>query len=112
MARQAASVPESLRGTARAGVQASRCVSGLQYGEFLGSVFASAVLRLCLADEMKPGLRRVQRVSSTRFWTDKRRFEIRAKFLVCLPTGLGLSPRCVEQLSIIIRGQRSKHTIF
>ena len=70
VARQAASVPEALRRTATQVVQASRCVSRLQYGEFLGSVLP-LLCRDYVWHETKPGLQRLRRLSGTRLGSDQ-----------------------------------------
>ena len=79
MARQAASAPESLRSPFALVVQASRCVPGMQYGEFLGSVLP-LLCRDYAWHEVKPGLRRLQRLSGVRFGKDQRAFEASENF--------------------------------
>ena len=56
VARQAASVPESLQEVSAAVVQVSRCVSGLQYGEILGSVLPLPCMRGVLFERSELGL--------------------------------------------------------
>ena len=82
VARQAASVPESLRETSNAVLETSRSVPSLLYVVFLGSDFASVAGTAATA-KMKQGLRRLRRLSGARLGAYQRAYGGVRKILEC-----------------------------